>query len=278
MNQVYSFLLQVYLWFSLLIKNLKNRWLPLPEKPHQPTILDATEQYIVSKKKGFSKSYEQKENLYNTNMDPILYDKKELAKIFLEKDNEIEKIWKTRILFETTPRGNIVMLYDPYKMGFSYYSDAYSLPYSLLNAVAMKYVIVFSCRDFFIDDQITPEGSPSPMIEDEAKEKGEKKEKQNEFLKGLENAPFAKLKTYKKEVKQDKETTEKTVKGKKKEYNRNKFICLGKMMNFKFIQKPDKKSPLNGFSSKLLDNLSSETALQKQVLSYKDFKKLSTQT
>jgi len=210
-------------------------------------------------------------------MNPILYDKKELAKIFLDKENEIEKIWKTRILFETTPRGNIVMLYDPYKMGFSYYSDAYSLPYSLLNAVAMKYVIVFSCRDFFMDDQITPEEHPSPLIEDETKMKDEKKEKHNDFLKGLENAPFAKLKTYKKEVKTETEMTEK-IKAKNKEYNRNKFICLGKMMNFKFIQKPDKKSPLNGFSSKLLDNLSGETALQKQVLSYKDFKKLSTQT
>ena len=45
-------------------------------------------------------------------------------------------------------------------MGSSYYSDQNIVSYDILNAVAMKYVTIFRCRDFFIDETIRKISSP----------------------------------------------------------------------------------------------------------------------
>jgi len=50
------------------------------------------------------------------------------------------------------------------------------------------------------------------------------------------------------------------------EHNMNRFISLGKMINFQFIKKPKETfSTVNGFKSGLLDDLSGETSLQKKL-------------
>ena len=79
----------------------------------------------------------------NDNIDAAFYSKPEFKETTIDGSNELEKRWKTRILFETTPRGNIIMYYDAFKLGFSYFSDSNSIPYNVLNSVAMKYVSVF---------------------------------------------------------------------------------------------------------------------------------------
>ena len=72
----------------------------------------------------------------------------------------------------------------------------------------------------------------------------------------------------------DKEKVSKNDKKEEKPENivTNVFISMGKVNNFqpKFI--PMKKSRSVQFNSKLLDNLESETTLQKDVLNYKAFK------
>jgi hypothetical protein len=60
-----------------------------------------------------------------------------------ESNTELEKMWRTRILFENTPRGNVIMFYDPYKLGFSFYCDQKIISYDILNAIATKYVRMF---------------------------------------------------------------------------------------------------------------------------------------
>jgi hypothetical protein len=175
------------------------------------------------------------------------------------------------------------MYYDSYKLGFAYSSDSTGIPYPILNAVAMKYVTVYRCFDFFMDNEITPQDNPSKMIkihfQDEKKESAQTKQNDvsidTKFPKPLkiDNSAFAKFKNYSKKT----ENTNVNSDEKKKEYVRNKFIALGKLMNIEFTQPISTKkscySSLNGFHSKLLDNLDTETTLQKQVLSYKDFKK-----
>jgi hypothetical protein len=99
----------------------------------------------------------------------------------------------------------------------------------------------------------------------------------------IDNSAFAKFKNYSKKPENitnshaGQKNTSETVSEKKKEYVCNKFISLGKLLNIEFTQPISTKkscySSLNGFRSKLLDNLDSETTLQKQVLNYKDFKK-----
>jgi hypothetical protein len=61
---------------------------------------------------------------------------------------------------------------------------------------------------------------------------------------------------------------------KEPEHNLNRFISLGKMVNFKFTKKPKETNQNNGFKSGLLDDLSGETTLQKKVMDYKAFKNL----
>ena len=120
------------------------------------------------------------------------------------ENNDIEIKWRTRILIENTPRGNIMMYYNSFKRGFAYYSDQQGVPYIILNTMAMKYVRVFQCRDLFMDDKVTPEDSPSPFIQiykDDEKNAMKSKIEETPVEQRidrdmLKSGPFAKLKKY----------------------------------------------------------------------------------
>jgi hypothetical protein len=280
-------------------------------KKQPETLIDATNNYIKKSNQRFLELYndgnEKKREEMNSNMNDIFYCKKKYDELLMNEKNPLEKKWEARILFEYTPRGNIMMYYNIYKQGFSYYSDINGINYNLLNAVAMKYVCLYKCLDFFLDDEITPENNASPLIDIHFKEKKNdeekieneikteeeiKKEKEKElFKKKLSNGPFAKFKkTYNepsplmknrlstKEQQENVKKTNKKIDKNEKEFNRNRFINMGKMINFNFIQSNVYKNNKNnvikmdGFTSKLLDNLSAETNLQKQVLNYKEYK------
>jgi hypothetical protein len=230
----------------------------------------------------FSRSFE---NLaiqdYDKNIDPAFYDNKSFKEALQEENNDIEKLWRTRILFENTPRGNVIMYYDAYKIGFAYYCDQY-VPYDILNAVAMKYVLTYQCRDFFVDEMARPENAPSKilkLIEEPKKEEEKKTEGENNSSKiSVKNGPFAKLKSYnmvssKVETnKTEKEPTTSTEekKDEKKEKHRNRFVNLGKIVNFSFIQKPKKVH--KPFKTELGNGLFDNATVQKEVFSYRDFK------
>ena len=70
----------------------------------------------------------------------------------LPKDNPLELRWRKRLLMEFTPRGLVLMYYDAFKRGFAYYSDTH-MPYGILNAAAMKYVMTYRCQAFFVDEE-----------------------------------------------------------------------------------------------------------------------------
>ena len=101
---------------------------------------------------------------YNSNIDPIFYLRPQYQEAIALENNALEMVWKSRFLMETTPRGNIIMFYNAYKRGFAYYSDQ-TMPYELLNAVAMKYVVMFRCLHFFLDEQVVPKDHPSPFVQ-----------------------------------------------------------------------------------------------------------------
>jgi hypothetical protein len=244
----------------------------------QSSIIGETDKYCNRYISRLRDSYATKDPKWNVNIDSAFFDKKSLAEALTLDKNELETTWRRRLLFENTPRGNILMFYDPYKMGFSYYSDASSIPYSVLNSAAIKYCLNFACREFLLDDETTPEDSPSSLISIHITDKSAKTVPSDKTV-------FARFKKYgssqptssnkQKSVKKDDE--------KKRIYNRNRFICLGKMANMQFLQQTNvnmnvnvnknKPKSLDGFTSTLLDNLAGETALQKQVMSYQDFKR-----
>jgi len=294
-------------------------------KPKIKHFIDPDLEYYNKKKERFIDTYKDSVIKYNLNVEPIFYEKRELEELMKNTLNYLERHWKSKILIETTPRGNIIMFYNPYKLGFSYYSDSTGIPYPILNAVAMKYVTVFYCRAFFVDEYFvqTVKNSgtfifDSPLLPIYFIEPKpitiNKKQTTNKV------GPFAKLKNYKTNnvatnIVATKIAKKPTIysfyknfitiiegftmsirdsvksgillvadKPKKipiidirieepvKEYNFNRFIRVGYIKDFKPLNVVSDFSKVNGFQSNLLENLASETKLQKQVMSYKDYK------
>jgi hypothetical protein len=165
--------------------------------------LSETDLYIQNQKQKFIDTFNNSEKdkcAQNANIGEELYSLDSLSNILLQENNEFELTWKRRMMMENTPRGNIIMYYDMFKQAFAYASDNQAIPYSILNACAMKYVILFKCRDFFMDTEILPEGIISPFAllqeEKERKEKEKIEEKKKDLGINFKNAPFAKLKNY----------------------------------------------------------------------------------
>lgn len=219
------------------------------EKKHRVRFLDQ-ENEIIGNDYYVGEEETQIEQC-NQNIDPVFYDRNELKKVLEINNNVLECAWKARILYESTPRGNIVMFYDVYKDGFSYYSDQTGIPYKVLNAVAMKYVIMFRCRDFFMDETI----SSSPFIQynkDDEKKEQDKKKEVTKQLSSNQNLPFVKFKnrqtttqpsemvgtTCVPHLSQQKSSLT-TISG--KEYVNNRFIYKGPIRNWSPLQKPPTK-------------------------------------
>ena len=200
----------------------------------------------------------------NTNIDPTLYDYTLRKTLFAEENNITEKQWRSRLLFENTYRGNIIMYYDAFRMTFSYYSDEQIVPYKALHHAAMKYVVRFRCRNFFIDMETFPD---NPMIEVLRKEDDslKTKVKMNHGTDSSSNKPkpqdnkqnavFARLKNYS-DTPNDKN---KQQQNKPKHLFSNKFVRIGKMCEFNILQKPPSKKieAINSllFSDKPMSNV-----------------------
>jgi hypothetical protein len=164
-------------------------------------ILDDTQIYIEKQNKIFldtffdmeTKTIKNKDK-WNENIHSDCYSLDYLNSLRLQENNEIELQWKRRLLYETTPRGNIIMYYDFYKQAFAYVSDQ-QINYAILNACAMKYVRIYRCIDFFTDTNYLPFDliSPFSLLQEEL----DKKEKEKSIEKKKElgicfdsSAPF----------------------------------------------------------------------------------------
>lgn len=293
MNIEYSSLKSVIVFFWIQIIQIIGRIWKIFQKEEIKTIelpvKSTAELYVEKHTERFIQSFEQKDKqLMNYNIHNVFYSKKQYQEMLKDPNNKEEKQWKTRVLIEHTPRGNVIMHYDPYKLGFTYYSDQH-ITYNILNAVAMKYVLKFQCRDFFMDEQIIPESSPSPLLnllQEDKKEKeivDKEKDKDADILKQkLKSAPFAKFKNYNKpavktdEKNKDTKNNEPGVENAppEKPKERNRFINLGKTTNFNILQPIKKKKSVVSFSSKIADSLFDNTNVQKEVFNYRDFKKM----
>jgi len=297
---IFFILNQLRLVFNLFISYLSNSFHKLiaffDEKPEETKEVKKTDTdlFIEKRQNMFLKTFTDtnKDLLqWNLNINYIFYAKSQYQEMIKDTKNPLEQQWKTRILFENTPRGSVIMYYDPFKLVFSYYSDN-AMPYNILNAIAMKYVINFRCRDFFKDEQVLPENTPLPILKllqedkptNDKPENSEKPKEDENIKQRLRNAPFAKFKNYNKisnkvqenqnkgEKKDEKDTTEKKEPEKPKE--RNRFISLGKTHNFKILQSIPKKKAMAAFKSTLANSLFDNSSVQKEVFNYRDFKKL----
>jgi hypothetical protein len=174
--------------------------------------------------------------------------------LFAEEKNDTERLWKTRILYESTERGNILFYYNPYKLSFEYYSDAQIIPYSILQYVAKKYVSMNRCRDFYIDMIERPQNKMIVVLRKEEEAMKSKKMKVNDITKLVDKSltntdnVFESLKEHRTAVtKGPSKGPSKETKGPKEPKEKplefaNKYVRLGKISEFNITQKPPKKS------------------------------------
>lgn len=185
-------------WLMWMITKPNNKQIEFLPKSTKKTIFDEENEYKESMLRRFLASYDEIDSTekYNTNIDSIFYLRALYQEAMKDPENELEKTWKRRILMESTPRGNVIMYYDAFKRSFSYYSDT-SMPYSLLNAVCMKYVLIYRCRDFFVDQYVIPAKFPTVLhkihdVDDTIDP--DKEKKKNELKQIMSNGPFLKSK------------------------------------------------------------------------------------
>lgn len=247
--------------------------------------LSPEEKYIIKIKEDFDKTYQSESHIekYNENVDLVFLNKDLYSEILKDSDNELELSWKRRILFDFTPRGNVIMFYNSYKQGFSYYSDQ-NIPYIILNAVAMKYVILYRCRDFFMDELVVPQKYGSRILElSRVEELDKKKEEKSIQQIDTKSGPFAKFKSYVKPndpivVSKNKINLPKNMDFNiknpvlNKDLMKNKFIYLGKTMNWKILSPIKKNDAMSYPKSNLISSIENNAGVQSKVFSYKNYK------
>jgi hypothetical protein len=260
--------LQTYTLFVWLIKwFLELLGLRGPEKQNilsTKTLKNGQDEYVEKLRARFLATFDSDSEAvgWNENISAIFFSNDALAKTLEDPDNEVEKKWRRSILIESTPRGNVFMFYDVYKQAFSYYSDQTVMPYEIMNAVAMKYVMTFRCRDFFVDSLVIPQKTR----EDETRTSATTattttttvSSSQPIVKKSTEGQPFAKFKSY--------NTATKKIADKANEKTINRFLHLGGVRNWSPIHITKKLNPLNGFKTDMIPN--------NQKLSYAEYKKV----
>lgn len=220
---IFHFLMIV---FRRLIQFL-SQWFETVKKIDSPPDF-LTKQYIEQNTQKMVVLMKNADEKLNGNISEIIYDK-ERFKNMMKHDNDVESHWKHNIMFETTHREDgkmifVIMYYDLFKQGFAYYSDESYVSHKILNAIAMKYVKTFFCKDFFLDESFIEEHGidyKSPLFE-VFSDKETKKKKDNH------SHVFAKLQGARNKKPDDV----------KKESQRNKFIHMGKTYNFSMLSKP----------------------------------------
>lgn len=217
-----------------------------PPSPPQNTETD----YYVKALARFEDTYRKySSSEMNANIDSVFYNQTELKRAVEEPDNDLELKWRRRHMNISTPRGNVIMYYDAFKMGFAYYCDQF-MPYKLLNAVAMKYVIMYRCRDFFVDETVVADNHKSALLRVPQPDVSNVKVE----ISGLKDAPFAKLKAQPQMVQKSQTQVKET----------NRFINMGAVRNYTPLLTYKKKvHALNGFKS---------DAIPPQIMTYKQYK------
>jgi hypothetical protein len=178
-------------------------------------------------------------------------------------DKRLDKLENCHIM-EHTPLGNVLMKYDKNKESFVFYSDS-TIPYRYLEVVGRKFVKQFNCRPLFVDME-----EELKLAEEKwEKERNEKEEKEEEDKRKKEEAiknkapieekkknVFAKFKSYNKESGTGHVSTaappKNSIPNKKLTQTQenekillkqkaNRYTYEGKIANFSFIKKVDRK-------------------------------------
>lgn len=174
-------------------------------------------------------------------------------------DEKIEGL-KNSILMENTPLGNVIMYYDKSRETFIYYSDS-NIPYRYLEVISRKYVTMNDCKQIHVDMEQEIKDAQEKLEQKKQEEEEKKKQLEQQQQNPDENHSstivkkdvFAKLKKYNTNTSlkssgiptDNKSISKKNVQENNKplilKENANRYSCEGKLMNFSFLKKVDKK-------------------------------------
>jgi hypothetical protein len=274
------------------IQQIKNKLVKYEGSEDEFCILDSKDDedaYLGETKELRIKALNDENNKLNVELDNLRNQTEtkkgedEMLKLVEEKtnkfifDHRLDKL-KNSYVMEYTPLGNVLMFYDKERETFKFYSDS-TIPYRYLEVVGRKYAKQFGCKQIFVDMEeeikAAEEKWERERIEKEDREEKEriKKEeaiKNNHKPVETKKNVFAKFKSYNKEAGTghvniaappknsipnkltEKQENEKVLLKEKA----NRYTYEGKMVNFSFIKKVDRK---------IVD--------KKYAMSFSDFKK-----
>lgn len=246
---ILRFFLWIYAWSQYYILKQMGS---LPEPIKVETMIDILERKY---NKYLDIFRNQLDEIANENIDEFMYNYNDRKEKLAEIGNEWEKSWHRRVLIEKVPDElrslsagkNIIMRFDAYTNAFQFYSDESVVPYDILNYIAIKYVVMYRCRDFFIDTLLHQNNS---MYQEYLKQEEQSLTTKRTVAKELNNAnvyvdsskkqnsmissSFSKIMDKKFETVK-KENQEKVAR-----LYSNSFVRLGKIADFNILQTPPK--------------------------------------
>lgn len=287
-KSVFAKLIQYVYWLIYLYNVHFNR-----VEPEKPSFAQVQQELFDKSMIKYQEFYKLSTEDENANIDPTIYDINARKEIFVDPANECEKIWKSRALYGYTPRGNVLMYYNPYSLSFCYHSDEQIIPYNILQKMATKYVVMYRCKDFFIDPENRQDNKLFDLLKKEEEMLQNKKTKVNDITKVADKIQdtgnvFASLKDYRTPV-----ASSKPVTNKKPSPNANfsnKFVRIGKITDYNILALPPSKkvqavnellfgstpvSTMNDFFDDL-EIVENPFATEEPTSSYALFKKLKT--
>lgn len=221
-----------------------------PQEEDDETIKNLNEEKVVLEK-SLSELLNNPQDIDKLRLESSLEAKKFVI------DERLDKL-KNSFIIENTPLGNVLMLYNNKRGSFEYYSDN-AIPYRYLETVSRKYVKTFHCRSIYFDMK-EELNNYEKKLEEKKKEKEELEKKILEEKKICVVEPkknvFAKFKSYNKEagtghvnvaappknsIPNNKVTESSSNENVLLKENANRYSYEGKIANFNFLKKVDRK-------------------------------------
>jgi len=226
-------------------------------KKERVTFLLEEQNNLRNKKNELKREYESDEGV-----EKFIKRIDELSEKFVI-DERLDKL-KNNFVMEKTPLGNVLMLYNNKRGSFEFYSDN-TIPYRYLEPVSRKYVKIFDCRPIYcdMDEELKISEQKLEEKEKEKKEQEEKKKedeeenkKNNVAVVDTKKNVFAKFKSYNKEsgtghvniaappknsIPNNKVTATNSNEKVLLKENANRYSYEGKLSNFNFLKKIDRK-------------------------------------
>ena len=219
---------------------------------------------LVTQLKDLRDEKNKLDELYSS----VKYQEESLGKINEEArkfiiDKRLDKLENCYVM-EFTPLGNVLMKYNKNKESFIFYSDS-TIPYRYLEVVGRKFVKQFNCRPIFVDMEeelkLAEEKWEKERKEKEEKEEEDKRKKEEAIknktpIEEKKKNVFTKFKSYNKESGTGHVSTaappknsipnKKLTKTQENEntllkQKANRYTYEGKIINFSFIKKVDRK-------------------------------------